>query len=115
MGQSLLPDTMEYDHLRTGLRREGVFAGFYTTVEKVAAALGIALVGAILAGAGYVQSRGVDTVQPDSALLAIRLVIALLPTAVSVAALLLLFAYPLSEAKLVALRARGVQVDGASR
>lgn len=107
MGQSLLPDTMEYDYLSTGLRREGIFAGFYTTVEKIAAAIGIALVGSILAAAGYVQSRGVDTVQPESALLAIRLVIALLPTAVSIGALLLLLAYKLTEADLAALRRRG--------
>ncbi len=104
MGQSLLPDTMEYDHLRTGLRREGIFAGFYTTVEKVAGALGIAAVGAILSGAGYLQSRGVDVVQPESALTAIRLVIALLPSGVSLAALLLLFGYTLSEERLQALR-----------
>jgi GPH family glycoside/pentoside/hexuronide:cation symporter len=104
MGQSLLPDTMEYDHLRTGLRREGIFAGFYTTVEKVAGAVGIALVGAILSAAGYVQSRGIDVVQPESALTAIRLVIALLPAGVSLAALLLLFGYTLSEERLQALR-----------
>lgn len=104
MGQSLLPDTMEYDHLRTGLRREGIFAGFYTTVEKVAGALGIALVGAILSAAGYVQSRGVGVVQPESALTAIRLVIALLPSGVSLGALLLLFGYSLSEHRLQALR-----------
>ena len=109
MGQSLLPDTMEYDYLRTGLRREGVFAGFYTTVEKIAAALGIFLVGSILAAAGYIQSRGIDTVQPDSALLAIRLVIALLPALVSVAALGLLAFYHLSETDLAAMRSDGVR------
>ena len=106
-GQALLPDTMEYDHLRTGLRREGVFAGFYTTVEKVAAALGIAVVGAILSAAGYIQSRGAGVVQPESALAAIRLVIALLPAGVSLCAFLLLFGYSLSESRLAALRLRG--------
>ena len=104
MGQSLLPDTMEYDHLRTGLRREGIFAGFYTTVEKIAGAAGIAAVGAILSAAGYLQSRGADVVQPESALTAIRLVIALLPAGVSLAALLLLFGYKLSEDRLNELR-----------
>ena len=104
MGQALLPDTMEYDFLRTGLRREGIFAGFYTTVEKVAAAAGIALVGSILAAAGYVQSRGSDVVQPESALLAIRMVVAFLPAGMSFAALLLLSAYRLSELQLETLR-----------
>ena len=104
MGQALLPDTMEYDYLRTGLRREGVFAGFYTTVEKVAAAAGIALVGSILAAAGYLQSRGSEVAQPASALLAIRMVVAFLPAGMSFAALLLLSAYNLSETKLETLR-----------
>jgi GPH family glycoside/pentoside/hexuronide:cation symporter len=29
MGQSLLPDTMEYDYRRSGLRREGAYSGAY--------------------------------------------------------------------------------------
>jgi glycoside/pentoside/hexuronide:cation symporter, GPH family len=37
MGQSMLPDTIEYDHRRTGLQRAGVFSGLYSLVEKVAA------------------------------------------------------------------------------
>lgn len=104
MGQSLLPDTMEYDHLRTGLRREGLFAGFYTTVEKVAAAAGISLVGAILSAAGYVQSRGVVVEQPESALLAIRLLISCLPAIVSLISLFLLFAYQLTPTTLDTMR-----------
>ena len=54
MGQSMLPDTMEYDFRRTGLRREGLFAALYTTVEKLSGAAGVALVGALLAAYGYV-------------------------------------------------------------
>jgi GPH family glycoside/pentoside/hexuronide:cation symporter len=38
MGQSMLPDTIAYDFKRTGLRREGVFSGLYSLVEKVASA-----------------------------------------------------------------------------
>lgn len=55
---------------------------------------------------GRAQSRGVDVVQPESALTAIRLVIARLPSVVSLAALLLLllFGYSLSEERLQALR-----------
>ena len=105
MGQSLLPDTMEYDYLRTGMRREGVFAGFYTTVEKLAAAGGIAIVGGILGAAGYVQSRGIDVAQPESALTAIRLVVALLPAGVTLLAILLLFGYRLTEEQLQRARA----------
>ena len=43
MGQSLLPDTMEYDYRRSGLRREGAFAGAYSLVEKAGFAIGAVL------------------------------------------------------------------------
>ena len=36
MGQSLLPDVMEHDFQRTGLRREGLYAGLYSFIEKFA-------------------------------------------------------------------------------
>lgn len=38
MGQSMLPDTIDYDFKRTGLRREGIYSGLYSVVEKVASA-----------------------------------------------------------------------------
>jgi glycoside/pentoside/hexuronide:cation symporter, GPH family len=53
MGQSILPDTIAVDHARTGLRREGVFAGAYSFVEKASFALGPMLVGFIFQIMGY--------------------------------------------------------------
>ena len=104
MGQALLPDTMEYDYLTTGLRREGLFAGFYTTMEKFSGAIGIAAVGAALGASGYVQSAGPAVVQPPSALHAIRLIISLFPSLLCASALALLVFYHLSEADLRRLR-----------
>lgn len=100
MGQSLLPDTMEYDYRRTGLRREGIFAALYTTVEKLSGAVGVALVGAILGAYGYVQSRGPNVVQPESALWAIRFIMAFIPTAITVIGMAALAFYNLDEKKL---------------
>ncbi len=101
MGQSLLPDTMEYDYRRTGLRREGVFSGLYTTMEKAASAFGIAAVGTVLSAMGYVQSRGGAVVeQPPGAITAILLCVALLPAAVSLASAFALMFYDLDEEKL---------------
>jgi GPH family glycoside/pentoside/hexuronide:cation symporter len=102
MGQSMLPDTMEYDFRRTGLRREGIFAALYTTVEKLSGAIGVALVGALLGWSGYLQSRGADVQQPESALWAIRVIMAWLPTLITLAGILALLAYDLDEAKLAA-------------
>lgn len=101
MGQSLLPDTMEYDYRRTGLRREGIFAGFYTTVEKLSGALGVAAVGAILSTAGYVAARGGGgSAQPASAIHAITLIMGIVPAAISLAGIFALIFYDLSEARL---------------
>jgi GPH family glycoside/pentoside/hexuronide:cation symporter len=100
MGQSLLPDTMEYDYRRTGLRREGLFAALYTTVEKLSGAIGVAAVGAILGAYGYVQSRGGVVTQPASALWAIRLTLSFIPAGISAVGMLLLLAYRLDEKSL---------------
>ena len=100
MGQAMLPDTMDYDHRRTGLRREGIFAGFYTTVEKLAGAVGIAIVGAFLSASGYIQSKGVSVEQPASAISAIYIAISCLPAFISALAALSLVFYDLSEHKL---------------
>lgn len=101
MGQSLLPDTMEYDYRRTGLRREGIFSGIYTTVEKLAGAIGVAFVGAVLSASGYVASRGGgDIVQPESAINAIYLIMGFLPATISALGIVGLLFYNLTEARL---------------
>ena len=53
MSQSLLPDTISVDHARTGLRREGLFAGAYSFVEKASFALGPMAVGFIFQIMGF--------------------------------------------------------------
>ena len=106
MGQSMLPDTMEYDYRRTGLRREGIFSGIYTTVEKLAGAIGVAFVGAVLSASGYVAGRGGATVQPDSAIQAIYLIMGILPATISALGMAGLLFYNLSEARLKATEAR---------
>jgi glycoside/pentoside/hexuronide:cation symporter, GPH family len=100
MGQSLLPDTMEYDYRRTGMRREGIFAGVYTTVEKLSGAIGISVVGAFLSAAGYVQSRGTAVVQPQSAIDAIYLIMGCLPALISALGIVGLLFYDLTEERL---------------
>jgi len=97
IGQSMLPDVMEYDFRRTGLRREGVFAALYTLVEKLAAAIGVAIVGAMLAAYGYVQSRGIAIDQPDGALWAIRMIMSVMQAGINLACIIVLIGYRLDE------------------
>lgn len=100
-GQSLLPDTMEWDYRRTGLRREGLLAGLYTVVEKLAYALGAAITGIVLGAAGYIGGTGAAAAeQPASAIQAIFLLASFVPMALLLASCVALKFYDLSEARL---------------
>ncbi|MEE8306920.1 MAG: MFS transporter, partial [Gammaproteobacteria bacterium] len=52
IAQSMLPDTIQHDFDRTGLRREGLFAAMYSFAEKTAFALGPLAFGIILSVMG---------------------------------------------------------------
>ena len=52
-GQAMLPDAIAADFEKTGQRREGLFAGVYTTVEKISGALAAVLIGASLTAIGF--------------------------------------------------------------
>lgn len=107
MGQALLPDTIEYDRLRTGMKREGIYAGLYTTVEKVAGAFSAGFAGIFLGAMGFVASRPGEVVeQPASAVTAIYIAIALFPMAINLLSASLLLFYDLTEEKLAALKRR---------
>lgn len=99
--QSMLPDVIEYDHRRTGLTREGLFAGVYTTVEKFASAIGIAIAGAVLGAMGYIASTGGQSVvQPQSAITGIYWCFALIPAGFIAFSCVFMAMYDLTEDKL---------------
>jgi GPH family glycoside/pentoside/hexuronide:cation symporter len=100
IGQSLLPDTMEYDFRRTGARREGLFSGVYTTLEKLSFALGPAVTGPLLAYAGYIASAGPDVVEPPSAIHMMYVCAVAIPVIATLLSAALLWFYPLDEQKL---------------
>jgi len=49
--QAMLPDTIEHDFRRTGLRREAMFSAVYSMAEKLASATGPFLLGLVLSAA----------------------------------------------------------------
>ncbi len=104
MGQAMLPDTIAYDAQLSGTKREGVFAGIYTSAEKLAFAFGAAVSGIFLGTMGYVESTSGMVEQPESALLAIRLSISILPMILVFISCLFLIPYDLDEEKLAALK-----------
>ncbi len=96
---SMMPDVIELDELRTGKRREGIFYGFMVLLQKVGLALGLFLVGQALQWSGFVEKvSGQPTpVQPESALLAIRIAIGPLPTLALVGGVILAYFYPITK------------------
>jgi GPH family glycoside/pentoside/hexuronide:cation symporter len=96
MGQAMLPDAIHHDFVRSGgLRREGLFAGFYTTAEKLSAAVGVAATGAWLQTRGYVPSVTGGADQPASAIAAIYDAFALIPVVLTLLSVLFLIPYKL--------------------
>jgi GPH family glycoside/pentoside/hexuronide:cation symporter len=100
VGQAMLPDTMEHDFQLSGVRREGVLSGVYTTVEKVSFALGPALTGLLLGAAGYIRSADAAVQQPEAARLVIYLCASVIPALVLACGCLLLLGYDLTETRL---------------
>jgi GPH family glycoside/pentoside/hexuronide:cation symporter len=105
--QAMLPDAIEYDHLRTGLRREGVFTGVFVFVEQAAGAIGVAIIGFVLSATGYVATtEGRLVAQPQSAIQGIYSCMAILPLVFQVIAIFAISRYDLTAEKLAEMRLR---------
>ena len=103
--QAMLPDAIEYDYCRTGLRREGVFTGVFVFVEQAAGAIGVAILGLVLSGMGYVPAtEGRVVQQPESAILALYVCMAVLPLLFQLVAIAAISRYDLTATKLAELR-----------
>lgn len=106
MGAALLPDAVEYDYLKTGMRREATMSAFYATVEKLAFAAGPALALLMLSAFGYQSgTTGMQIEQPESAINAIYVTAGLAPALLYGMSLIFLANYDLTEEKLKSARA----------
>jgi len=91
---AMSPDVLEVDELMSGKRQEGIYAGFSVFVRKLSTALVLSLVGPVLAWSGYVEGAAAQT---PRAMTAIRLLIAVVPTVLLVAACVVAWFYPLTR------------------
>lgn len=90
---AMVPDTIEWDSVHTGNRKEGIYYGMWTFFSKCGQALSIGISGLILSASGYVA----DAVQTPKALAAIRLLIGPVPVLVFVVGIVILSRYPITE------------------
>ena len=96
---SMIPDVIELDELNTGQRREGIFYSFMVLLQKFGLAFAVFLVGIALQLSGFIERIPGEAIpqQPDSALLAIRIAIAPLPTITLIIGLILAYFYPITK------------------
>lgn len=90
---SMVPDTVEWDALRTGNRKEGAYYGMWTFTSKCGQALSIGIAGLLLSASGYIA----DANQTPAALATIRLLLGPLPALVFIGGIFLMAAYPITE------------------
>lgn len=93
---AMVPDTIEYNELRTGARNEGIFYGVWSFGTKLAGALAGSMLGLGLSLARYVPNVAEQT---PGALLGIRAITCLAPLALIVAGIIVLGFYPITQAK----------------
>ncbi|MFI5309040.1 MAG: MFS transporter, partial [Polyangiales bacterium] len=106
LASAMQADTIDYDELRSGKRREGQFGALSAIVPKFTLIPGAAIPLAILGGAGYVPNAAE---QSPGVVLALRVLFALVPAAFNLLGLLIMRRYPLSEARHAEIRAAAAQ------
>jgi len=96
---TMVLDCADYAQHKTGRRSDGIIMSTFTFSNKMGIALGSAIAGGLLAWFGYVRPATPDAVveQSESALFGILLMMTLLPIVSSVASLIAIHFYPLTD------------------
>ncbi len=92
---SMQADTIDYDELLTGERREGIFVGMWSVVRKMAAALGVGIALPMLSASGYTP----NVPQSESTKLVLRILYVGVPIVCNVIAMAIAWRYPIDQAR----------------
>lgn len=76
---AMVPDVIEVDEAVNGVRREGAYYGIMQFLYKSASGIAVNLISWILLLFGYKEGAAADFTQPESALIAIRYIFAIIP------------------------------------
>ncbi len=93
ISHAIVPDSIDYGYWQTGKRKEGVYYGVLTFIQKIATASAIGLSGIILEIMGYIP----NTVQTKQALWAIRILLGLLPVILILISIVAIYHYPITK------------------
>ncbi len=79
--QSIIPDTIDVGRLDSGYDTEGLYYGFQSFVQQLATAGFVGVAGIALGASGYIKLEDLlpGQMQPDSALMAIRVIFSAIP------------------------------------
>jgi glycoside/pentoside/hexuronide:cation symporter, GPH family len=100
---AIVADVIEEDEWVTGKRREGVYNGYLVMLRKFATAFAVGFaVPQILAATGFVS--GTADSQPESAVLALRIFMGLVPTVLLILSMIAAVRYPVTRENHAALR-----------
>ena len=96
---AIFPDVIEWDELRTGRRQEGIYYGIKNFIRKLTGAVAIFIALQVLGWFGYqTPTEGVTQFsQPESALMAIRILIGPFGALLLLSAILMAWFYPLTR------------------
>lgn len=92
---SMMTDTVDYQRRTQGVANEGVFAGLFSAMEKLAFALGPVIAGIVMSAFGFVSSTGGAAAQSASAITGIVLLYSAIPATLQLAALAIFTRYRL--------------------
>jgi glycoside/pentoside/hexuronide:cation symporter, GPH family len=92
---AIIPDAIEWEEWTTGQRNEGVFYSLVTLMGKIGMAVAQPLALLVLQFTNFQEGQG--ALQPDSALLGIRLVVGPIPALLLLGGIVVAIFYPLSR------------------
>jgi GPH family glycoside/pentoside/hexuronide:cation symporter len=107
---AMVADVADYDRVESGQQRSGMYYGVWGFVTKMSEALGLAMVGWVLTGFGYVPNAE----QTPHSLLGIRLFFGLVPAVCICIAIPFLFKYPITRKSHAEVRQKLEAIDKAT-
>jgi len=97
---AILPDAIEWDEWKTGIRHEGMYYSMVTLIKKVTSSIAIPLALLLLETADYIPNA---EIQSKKALLVIRLMTGPIPALLLAAGIVLALLYPLTRSQFSAI------------
>jgi GPH family glycoside/pentoside/hexuronide:cation symporter len=95
IGWAMIADCVEVDEFKTGQRREGLYFGFISFIQKGGCALAMWILGVALSWVGYVP----DAPQTEGALMGIRSIYGLVGAGFLLLSIVLCYFMPMTREK----------------